>query len=186
MFFQELEASCGLDPDNASHLWLLHQLFKHSLNDDALVWAEAWNAHTMDIRGERDRSPKDMFFFGMIQKGWRDLSLNFDSIDESVDSLAEYGVDWEELDDPALLSFHNGRSEGERDIPDNVDDVVAGSRAPPNLSLVELTNQECPLSQDHLDVFFSQVQLLPGFGSERMDERRLLWQHALQLLVSLL
>src|SRR6267154_135555 len=65
-FFQNLKLHEGLDQNSDTNLWL-HHLFLNAINEDALEWAEDWNNHTISIRGEHQRSPQDMFFFGMIQ-----------------------------------------------------------------------------------------------------------------------
>lgn len=96
-FFQDLELHDGLMPDIEAHVWLLHHLFLPSINEDALEWAESWNQHTMTIRGERQRSPLDMFYFGMIEHGVRGFSECQEPVDEQIDDPTSYGIDWNDL-----------------------------------------------------------------------------------------
>ncbi|KAJ6477881.1 hypothetical protein C8R47DRAFT_984653 [Mycena vitilis] len=62
-FFMDLEVHHGLNPQVPAHVWLLHHLFLHHINADAQEWAEAWNSHHLNLRGERNRSPRDIFHF---------------------------------------------------------------------------------------------------------------------------
>lgn len=68
-FFLGLEQNDGLDPSRPAHIWLLQFLFLAAIHQDAQQWAAAWNSHKMQIRGERSRSPIDMFLIGMLQQG---------------------------------------------------------------------------------------------------------------------
>ena len=56
-FFEGLEGRHGLRVDSAGHIWLLHHLFLHLLNDNIMEWAEHWNAHVMCLKGQKDRAP---------------------------------------------------------------------------------------------------------------------------------
>jgi hypothetical protein len=49
-----------------------------------------------------------MFFFGMIQNGPRGLGpiLNSTPSEEEIDDITQYGVDWEDLDDPQIVAHH--------------------------------------------------------------------------------
>jgi len=109
-FFQDLEINDGLIPDVEGHLWLLHHLFLPCLNEDTLEWAESWNRHTMTIHGERQRSPLDMFYFGMIENGVRGFAEYKDPIDEQVDDPSSYGIDWQDLEDARILHHHDKRT----------------------------------------------------------------------------
>ncbi|KIM89555.1 hypothetical protein PILCRDRAFT_1904 [Piloderma croceum F 1598] len=74
--------------------------------EDAQEWAEAWNAHKMEIRGQCNQSPREMFMFGMIQdgpQGIQQLIAPKEEEQELVD-FASYGVDWDVNDDPVLMT----------------------------------------------------------------------------------
>ncbi|KAJ6474110.1 hypothetical protein DFH09DRAFT_1462008 [Mycena vulgaris] len=77
-FIIDLEFHHDLNPSLPAHIWLLHHLFLDSVNQDAQEWAAAWNSHHLQIRGERGRSPRDMFI--------------------------TYGIDWDVANDPGLMT----------------------------------------------------------------------------------
>jgi hypothetical protein len=66
-----LEERGGLDVDQPNHLWLLHKLFLNALNAHIGQFVQMWNHHIISIRGERGRSPIDMFGFDMLVRGIR-------------------------------------------------------------------------------------------------------------------
>ncbi len=55
-FFTRLERRHQLDPNNPAHLWLLHQIFLHTLNSDCADFCIQWNHHPISGKG-KDRSP---------------------------------------------------------------------------------------------------------------------------------
>ncbi|KAF8607074.1 hypothetical protein BDV93DRAFT_436304 [Ceratobasidium sp. AG-I] len=100
-FFHDLEVHYSLCPTSPVHLWLLHYLFLDSVNSDAQEWMEAWNAHTMSLQDQPNRSPRDLWFFGMIEKGPRGLDSLIES-EQPMDSqeIEAFGVDLNEMDNP--------------------------------------------------------------------------------------
>ena len=46
-FFQGLEIHHGLDSENPAHIWLLHHLFLHIINHEAMEWVNSWNSHVV-------------------------------------------------------------------------------------------------------------------------------------------
>lgn len=177
-FFYSLEFHDGLDRDSDSHMWLLHHLFLDDINREAQAWAGAWNDHVLTIRGERQRSPKDIFFFGMIEKGMRGFEdLGEDDDTDEVGDLDSYGVDWEAYEDNALLvhhNIHNPTSETDNDNPFQM-------HGPRHLSHVIVENPNCPLNDEQLSIFIEALNILPARFSVDMDGRRLLWISALEL-----
>ena len=89
--------SDSLNPDFKSHIWLLHHLFFPFINDDMLEWAERWNHHKMNIQGEQQHSPLDMFYLGMIENGVCDFLK--EPTKEEVKDPSSYGIDWNNIDD---------------------------------------------------------------------------------------
>ncbi|KDR72715.1 hypothetical protein GALMADRAFT_73686 [Galerina marginata CBS 339.88] len=177
-FFLELEFACGLNPNLEAHIWLLHFLFLKTIHEDAEDWANVWNNHKLRFDRERTRSPRDMFFFGMIQNGPRGLSVHNQPLnDEPIEDLAHYGVDWEDLDDPNILEHH------ERFNPDDFDDSnhPFDTHAPNQLSHVEIPKVSCPFDDETLEIFNTQISSLPFFASRNMISCRNLWIHALAL-----
>ncbi|KAG6906726.1 hypothetical protein DXG01_012416 [Tephrocybe rancida] len=107
-FLRALELHDGLDVNSDAHIWLLHYLFLADINDDALDWANAWNEHVVSIHGERQRSPKDMFVFGMIEngvRGWNPSDDNSPPFD-----VSEYGIDWNDYDNEGLRDHHDAHN----------------------------------------------------------------------------
>jgi hypothetical protein len=115
--FRDLEQNHGLNVEVESHIWLLHHIFLASINRDALEWANAWNSHGMRLpHGERSgRSPKDLWLFGMAEHGARGLDaigmqhgtgVNQEDNQTYEEDPANYGVDWEGMDDEELTRHH--------------------------------------------------------------------------------
>ena len=175
-FFQGLEVNDGLDTDIDDHLWLLHHLFLPCINNDALEWAEAWNNHTIALHGERQRSPKDMFVFGMIEEGPRGLPTLREPVDEDVDDLASYGVDWDAIDNRRIMEHHNQQ----RNRLDSGHNPFV-THQPERFTEVLVPEANCPLTINELHWLDGQLEALPYFRSESMDARRLLWVAALDI-----
>ena len=182
--FIDLEANHGLDVDNAAHIWLLHHLFLDAINQDATSWAEAWNSHKLQIRGEPQQTPQEMFFFSMLEDGPRGVSdgqriRDGDGDpgveDEEVEDedLATYGIDWDAMDDEQLMEHHYENNPPQLSNPFET--------APPTLSEVTCAPPSCPLSEEavhQLDLHLSQGVDLT---SHSMLVRRTVWVEALQI-----
>lgn len=97
--FTLLEVRHGLDINNACHIWLLHYLFLHQINEQLRFFLEAWNQHQIRIRDGPNRSPADMFGFDMHVHGVRGT----DPTPMTAEELEVFGVDWEALNDDAVL-----------------------------------------------------------------------------------
>ena len=112
--FTELELRHGLDINNIHHIWLLHHLFLHLINQQLAFFAASWNQHRIQIQDGSNRSPADMFGFDMLVHGVRGERLPADD-DLGEEELEVYGVDWEGLHDEQLLRSqraNNHMSEG--------------------------------------------------------------------------
>ncbi|KAK7012593.1 hypothetical protein R3P38DRAFT_2549489 [Favolaschia claudopus] len=68
-FFTRLGDLHCLDRKNPGHIWLLHQLFLDSINEDCVKFQNEWNAHPVSGRQCSDRSPNDMRFLGELNQG---------------------------------------------------------------------------------------------------------------------
>ncbi|KAF9040348.1 hypothetical protein BDP27DRAFT_1244607 [Rhodocollybia butyracea] len=187
-FFYDLEACAGLCPDFDSHIWLLHYLFLSSINQDAMEWAETWNHHKLSLDGERDRSPRDMYFFGVIQEGLRgpegvvDASGTLQRLEEDIENIMTYGVDWRDMANPALLHHHNLYN------PEEVDQLgYHSTHCPPHLSLVEVPAFECPFETDDQQTrFVEALSLMSEFHSREMEDRKSLWIQGLDIMTQIL
>lgn len=179
LFFQKLELYDKLCPDSDDHIWLLHFLFLSAINSDAIAWAEAWNSHVLTIRGERQRSPKDMFVFGMIQNGVRGFdTLNPDGDNDIVEDLDAYGIDWDDYDEHAILAHHTAENRPDVDVSDL---NPFKSHYPHHLSHVEVEEAHGSLNPQQLHYLQLQLEQLPHFQSNSMDSRRLVWIQALAI-----
>lgn len=181
-FFVDLEAEAGLQPDNDAHIWLLHYLFLQAVNNDAAEWAEVWNSHNVRIQGERERSPRDMFFFGQLENGWRDMEGDHITPYEEVamEDLVGYGVDWNELEDCDILQHHHTHN-----FPSTMEPLTephqpfGRSNQPPHMSLVEVPSFDSPFTDDELDALNEHLIQLPQVNSRRMGDRKAIWMQAL-------
>jgi hypothetical protein len=170
-FFQNLELYDGLDVNSMAHIWLLQHLFLGPINDDALQWAESWNEHTLSIRGERDQSPRALFFFGMVQNGPRGLQGN-DEEQMDLDHLAEYGVDWNALDDAEIRAHHD-----ETNLEEPTNNPFT-TNAPDRLSRIVVEEPNCPLTEEQLHHLHSQLAAIP---MSTPQSHRLQWITALNI-----
>lgn len=89
----------------------------------------------------------------------------------------EYGIDWEDLDRPAICRHHdtfNPENQVENENPFIVNH-------PDQLSHVEVPDTRCPFNDDQLHVFNTELQNLPDFSSHDEHSLRLIWIRALAL-----
>ncbi|KAF8582019.1 hypothetical protein K439DRAFT_1618602 [Ramaria rubella] len=178
-FFRDLEVWDGLVPTLPSHVWLIQHLFLPAIQVDAELWQQVWNTHKMQLKGERDQSPREMFFFSMLTNGPWGLYAAREPEDEVVDDVAGYRVDWEEYEDEKLMANFYLANPGDHE------DVFIQNR-PDTLSVVEVVPPGCPLTPlevNHLDLLLGQCVDL---GSQDMDTHRQVWITALQLCIDIL
>jgi hypothetical protein len=182
LFFCDLELYDNLNVDNPRHLWLLHHLYLPEINRDAQDWAGAWNNHTVGLRGQRGRSPKDMFFFGMLENGHRGIE-GFEA-DLTDDEIVGYGIDWEAMGDPQIRTHHNNANlEHSDDIDDQTLPVsnTSSSLRPERFSVVEVESPNCPLTPEQVHWLDSQLLSYPFSEIRTVEAYRLRWITALAL-----
>ncbi|KAJ7182536.1 hypothetical protein C8R43DRAFT_868721 [Mycena crocata] len=174
-FFTDLEINHGMNPSRPAHIWLLHHLFLASINADAHEWAQAWNSHSLQIRGERTRSPRDMFLFNMLQDGPRGLQRRVDPFTEQVDDPQIYGIDWEVADDPQMMNhlLHENPQEWEENNP--------FATGPATLSNVPCEPPNSPFSPAQISLLDQHLEILVDVHSRSMGVRRLVWKEAFRL-----
>ncbi|EIN11639.1 hypothetical protein PUNSTDRAFT_62888 [Punctularia strigosozonata HHB-11173 SS5] len=176
-FFVELEANYGLIPTRSEHIWLLHFLFLECINQDAHEWARTWNNHKLQIAGERERSPRDMFTFGMVQQGPRGISTILAPEDDDLDAdeVQSYGIDWEAMADTEIMQHHLEHN------PDQWEDTnpFSSTTTPSQLSEVVCDAPNCPLSAQELATLTQHLHATVDIHSSNMIVRRMLWQQAL-------
>ena len=144
--FTSLELHYGLDINSPHHLWLLHHLFLHILNQHLSFFAEAWNHHRIQIRDGPNRSPADMFGFDMLVHGIRGDRLYDDDL--TADELEVYGVDWAALNDDHIVRSvqtsapqNDGAASwiGRTGPPDNLNEVSLFSPTAPGTDSDDFT-----------------------------------------------
>ncbi|KAJ7886079.1 hypothetical protein B0H13DRAFT_1580507, partial [Mycena leptocephala] len=153
VFSINLKTNHGLNPTRPGHIWLLHHLFLSAINRDARDWAEAWNSHQLTVRRQRERSPRDLFLFGMLREGHRGISSFLAPLEEEIKDINEYGIDWEVNEEPELIAHLLENSPHERELGSN--DRFAPSSTPSNLSEILCDPASCPFTP-------AQLQLLVG------------------------
>ncbi|KAG0707023.1 hypothetical protein DFH29DRAFT_980038 [Suillus ampliporus] len=169
-FFQDLEVTGGLNPDNTAHIWLLHHLFLPLINQEATQWANAWNMHKMALPdGQQSRSPADLQWFSILQSGACGFdAASFQPPDEDLnaDEVDNYGIDWEAYKDQRIHAHH---TEGHNPFV---------AHRPDHFNMVEVEELNCPLSPQHLATLHQYIENLPD---SIMTERKILWMQSMQL-----
>ncbi|KAJ7606536.1 hypothetical protein DFH06DRAFT_998805 [Mycena polygramma] len=171
-FFLDLEVNHGLNPSVPAHIWLLHHLFLRCIDDDAQEWAEAWNSHDLQIRGERTRSPRDMFLFSMLQDGPRGLEQFADPPDEQVDDPTTYGIDWDVVDNPTLMRHHLMAN------PQEWEDRNPFAPGVNDLSDVPCEPPDSPFTAEQIAYLDERLAAVVDTNSRSMEIRKLVWKEA--------
>lgn len=178
-FFLALEQHHRLDRNDEFHIWLLHHLFLPCINFDALTWAEGWNHHPFSRLPDHPRrshlpSPRELYNFGVHVAGVRAMHI----IDEDdIPNLAEYGVDWEEHDDPRVMRIH--WQQNQLDIPD-ADQHENGYGLPRSLVEVRVPAPAIPISDADVAALDDYLERHVDMTSRNPDLRRLWWTTALE------
>ncbi|KAG1737484.1 uncharacterized protein EDB91DRAFT_1054992 [Suillus paluster] len=176
-FFQDLEVTGGLNPDNTAHIWLLHHLFLPLINQEATQWANAWNMHKMALPdGQWSCSPADLRWFSILQSGARGFdAASFQPPDKDLnaDEVDEYGIDWEAYEDQRIHAHH---TEGNQ--PDHLGHNPFVAHRPDHFNMVKVKEPNCPLSPQHLATLHQYIENLPD---STMTERKILWMQSMQL-----
>ncbi|KIY48150.1 hypothetical protein FISHEDRAFT_43834 [Fistulina hepatica ATCC 64428] len=107
-----------------------------------------------------------MFFFDSLHSGIYDPEHGLiNAIKEPVD-LTTYGIDWEDLEDEAILQHHFQHNENGEEI--NLEEVT--SYQPSRLSLVEVPAFQAPFDTDEqLQMFNSWIGDIPERLSRDMN-----------------
>ncbi|KAK2460501.1 hypothetical protein APHAL10511_007478 [Amanita phalloides] len=169
-FFESLEHCHGLNIDSAGHIWLLHHLFLEALNKDVLEWAEHWNAHTMQLKYEHNKSPCQMFLMGLREHEIPAMDDRIRAHDEAVDDHGAFGIDYEALEDGELIDH----------ILD-WDENPFNNHAPDRFNQVQCDSPNCPFGRDklhHLDATIAQEF---DINTYNMEIRKMIWDRALSI-----
>ncbi|KAJ7197850.1 hypothetical protein C8J57DRAFT_1206251 [Mycena rebaudengoi] len=174
-FFVDLAVSHGLNPSLPSHIWLLHHLFLPQINEDAQEWAQAWNSHNLQIRGERQRSPRDIFLFSMLQDGPRGVEHAADVVDEPLDDLTMHGIDWDVANNPTLMQHLFAEN------PQEWEDRNPFAQGPDQFSHVPCDAPDAPFLPEQITYLDQQLALAVDRNSHSMHVRRAVWKEAFRL-----
>ncbi|KAG8921378.1 hypothetical protein FRC01_000283 [Tulasnella sp. 417] len=146
-FFTLLEVRHGLNINNHNHLWLLQYLFLLDINTEANYFRDSWNNHVIQMRGQRSRSPADMFGFDMFVYGVRGEDFM------SEEELEVYGIDWEGLrEEPVLSSQLQNNS-----VTEGWTSWVGRCGPPPNLNEVVVEPPPGPLTPNDAHLLLNHV-----------------------------
>ncbi|KAJ7035166.1 hypothetical protein C8F04DRAFT_1345683 [Mycena alexandri] len=180
VFFLDLETNHGLNPTRTGHIWLLHHLFLTSVNRDAQDWAEAWNSHQLTVRRQRERSPRDLFLFGMLCEGPRGISTFLTPEEEEIEDINEYGIDLAVNQEPELIAHLLENNPDER-AGGTSNDPFASASTPANLSEVLCDPPNCPFTPAQLQLLDQHLSASVDLFSCNMNVRRSVWVRALQI-----
>ncbi|KAH9854258.1 hypothetical protein C2E23DRAFT_867706 [Lenzites betulinus] len=181
LFFMDLERHHSLDTTIPAHIWLLHHLFVHHINQDALEWAEAWNSHRISLPGGQSRSPRDMFIFGVLEHGAQGVEERLRR-EPSPESLQEFGIDWGVLEDRDVMAHfqeHNGEVHGT-----SSGHAFAPGTRPERLSEVICNEPNCPFTLEQIQRLDAILLGLVDTNSRDMNVRQTVWSSALQICLS--
>lgn len=181
-FFEILEAHDGLNTDSNAHIWLLQRLFLDKINADAESWCLTWNQHTLARRGQAHQSPQQLYTHGMITNGIRGIyPENEDEIEDG--DYDGYGIDWEDMDRPAILQHHQAYNLANDEVDDQNPFVV---NHPDRLSHIEVPDLRCPFNAHQLAEFELALQDIPTFSAIDMHSNRLTWIDALNMATNIM
>ncbi|KAI5116773.1 hypothetical protein M0805_009887 [Coniferiporia weirii] len=151
-----------------------------TVHQDAIEWANAWNLHPLHIKGQRQQCPWDMFVFGMVQEGPRGLNsvVNIEPASGDEEAISHFGVDWEVLNDDAMMTHmlnNSNEDEGRFDNP------FSTSSTPARLSKVVCDAPNFLFSLDQVEHLIETLSSMVDLADRSMLTRRLVWQRALQI-----
>ncbi|KAF8137870.1 hypothetical protein K438DRAFT_2120177, partial [Mycena galopus ATCC 62051] len=141
---------------------------------DAQEWAEAWNRHDLQICGERTRSPHDIFLFSQLQDGPRGLERMVSPLEEEVEDLSTYSIDWDVRDNLTLMPHHLLKN------PEEWDKCSPFSTEPQDLSEVPCDAPDSPFSDEQISYLDRELAAIVDLTSRSMTVRKLVWQHAFE------
>ncbi|KAJ6596438.1 hypothetical protein B0H10DRAFT_1828385, partial [Mycena sp. CBHHK59/15] len=170
----------GLNPTRPGHIWLIHHLFLAL----SIVMHKtgqrhgSWNSHQLTVRRQRERSPRDLFLFGMLREGLRGISSFLAPEEEEIEDINEHGIDWEVNNEPELIAHlfeHNPHERATNNDP------FASASTPANLSEVLCDPPGCPFTLAQLQLLDEHLNASVDLFSRNMNVCRLVWVRALEI-----
>lgn len=172
-FFINLEAHHKLDYLNFAHVWLLHHLFLDAVNSDTQAWVMAWNLHRVAVPEGGQRSPHEMFLFGMVEYGTRGLE-DFLRSEPDIEDFDTYGVDWGQME-------HAGRALQRNPEEWDEENPFLVSGRPEQLTEVVCDEPDSPLNDAQLAILDQQLCERVDVNTTSMEVRKLMWIEALAI-----
>lgn len=177
-FFQSLEIHHGLDPENPAHIWLVHYLFLHIINHEALEWANSWNSHVISLPDQRNATPHALRFFSILQGGGRGIDAEGNVLagyepladDLREDEIEEYGIDWNAYDDQRVQAHHS--------LNNHLDHLAHNpfvAHWPEEHNIVDVDVPSSPLTEQQCQFLDVSIQHLPR---QSIDDLCQLWSQA--------
>jgi hypothetical protein len=117
--------------------------------------------------------------FGMIENGVCGIQVE-DLPQPSEDDIAEYGIDWDDIENPHTMQHH-------QDYNDTGDAYANPflTNNPDQMLHIEVPMPRCPFSVEQIHYLDTQLSLLPFFSHQDMNSRCLLWIDALAIAVTM-
>ncbi|KAJ7740479.1 hypothetical protein DFH07DRAFT_778412 [Mycena maculata] len=161
------------------HLWCLWHLGKDA-KDAKAKCVVLLMEHKLRFNNERTRSPRDMFFFGMIENGLRGFEDAPEAVldDNDVDDLETYGVDWEDLNDADIMAHHT-EFNNEQELNTDVHNPFSND-GPHTLSHVEVMEPLCPFHEEQVAQLNQHLAGSQHSLSRNMNSWRAVWIDALE------
>jgi hypothetical protein len=145
------------------------------LNRDLSYWVEHWNAHVIQLKNERNKSPQEMFFFGMLEKrvpGVLEAIQDGEQEGPPEEGNLEVASDvmnaLEEMNDELIVSEFRARTGNPFE-----------EYTPTNFSIVHCESPNCPLTADHVDGLNSVLRAEFDIRTISMAVRQMMWRRAL-------
>jgi hypothetical protein len=123
-----------------------------------------------------------MYVHGIVTNGVRGVHLDNDA-QLADENREEYGIDWEEMDRPAIRNhFNTFNLPAENDVNSNNENPFIVNH-PDRLSHIEVPDARCPFDAHKFRRFNTQLANLPTVLSLATDmhSHRLTWINALAL-----
>ena len=115
--------------------------------------------------------------FGMVRHGPRGMDIRPEPVDEPVDDLVSYGVDWATLDNTTLMRHH---AQHNSSAPHQRTGRFAPASRPEHLNEVTCDPPRCPLTPVQVGMLNAHLAHHFDLRSRDMVLRRRLWSAALE------
>ncbi|KAJ6577278.1 hypothetical protein B0H19DRAFT_930974 [Mycena capillaripes] len=174
--FTLLKMQHGLNINNVHHIWLLHYLFLHQINEQLRFFMESWNQHRIEMR--RGPGPNwslaDLFGFNMFVHGVHGSALPAtDATPMSVEEMEVFGVNWEALHDDNILESRQENN----DVDEGSTSWLRRHGPPEHFNEIAVNPPTGPFSEAEMEVL--DGPLLPLAGAVTDEDGAILWLEGL-------